>query len=171
MNSAYVYLQLYKLFDKSTPVKADCGKLCDAACCKGEDSGMYLFPGEKRVFDLLNPDWIKCEKSDFTYEFEGKKKPLWIAFCNGTCDRYQRPLACRIFPLTPILGDDGKLDIIIDPRSKGICPLGANFELDDFDAGFIKNVRKAFLTLSKNKEFAEFLKAYTEYLKEFEKFI
>ncbi len=171
MNSAYVYLQLYKLFNNSTPIKADCGKLCNAACCKGEDGGMYLFPGEKRVFELLTPDWIRLEKSDFTYEYNGKKKSVYIAFCNESCDRFERPLACRIFPLTPILDDDGKLDIIIDPRSKAICPMGAAFKLDDFDAGFIKNVKKTFITLSKNKEFAEFLKAYTEYLKDFQKFI
>lgn len=171
MNSAYIYLQLYKLFDKSTPVKADCGKLCNAACCKGTDCGMYLFPGEKRVYDLLSPEWVKIEKSDFSYNFGGKTKNLFIAFCNEECDRYQRPLACRIFPLTPILNDDGKLDIIIDPRSKSLCPLGATFTLEDFDPTFVKNVRKVFTVLSKNKEFAEFLTAYTEYLKDFQKFI
>ena len=68
MNSAYVYLQIYKLFDSCTPIKADCGQLCDKACCKGDnDCGMYLFPGEKEVYKLLSPDWVKIEQSDFTY--------------------------------------------------------------------------------------------------------
>ena len=49
MNTAYIYLQLYKLFDDVTPVPVDCGQLCDKACCKGDDSGMFLFPGEKEV--------------------------------------------------------------------------------------------------------------------------
>ena len=171
MNSAYIYLQLYKLFDNCTPVKVDCGQLCSAACCKGTDCGMYLFPGEKKVYDLLNPEWVKIEKSDFKYTYKRKKKSLYIAFCNENCDRFQRPLACRIFPLTPILSDDGKLDIIIDPRSKSICPLGQAFTLDDFEPQFIKNVRKAFIMLCKNKEFSKFMVEYTKYIKDFQKFI
>ena len=62
MNVEYIYLQLYRLFDNSTPLKADCGKLCGKSCCKGDDGGMYLFPGEEKVFGLLNPDWTKIEK-------------------------------------------------------------------------------------------------------------
>ena len=61
MNSAYVYLQLYRLFDTNTPLPVDCGKLCDCACCKGEGSGMFLFPGEKEVFKLLNPNGFEIE--------------------------------------------------------------------------------------------------------------
>ena len=171
MNSAYVYLQLYKLFDNCTPVKADCGALCSSACCKGEDSGMYLFPGEKKVYSLLNPDWIKIEKSDFKYKFNGMEKSVYIAFCKGICDRYQRPLACRIFPLTPIIGVSGKLDIIIDPRSKSLCPLGMSFNLDDFAPSFVKNVKKTFTVLCKNKEFLAFMQYYSDYLKDFQKFI
>lgn len=72
MNTAYIYLQLYKLFDDVTPVPVDCGQLCDKACCKGDDRGMFLFPGEKEVFNLLNPDWVRIEKTDFTYDYNGK---------------------------------------------------------------------------------------------------
>ena len=50
MNSAYLYLQLYRLFDSITPVRTDCGGLCDKACCRGDDGGMYLFPGECLYF-------------------------------------------------------------------------------------------------------------------------
>lgn len=171
MNAAYVYLQIYKLFDNCTPVKADCGSLCDSLCCKGDDSGMYLFPGEKKVYDLLEPDWVSIKKSDFKYSYNGKEKHIYIAFCNENCDRYQRPLACRIFPLTPILDNDGKLDIIIDPRSKSLCPLSQSFTMDDFDALFVKNVKKAFTLLMKNKEFSAFMTEYTDYLKDFQKFI
>ncbi len=171
MNSAYVYLQLYKLFDNSTPVKGDCGKLCGAMCCQGEDTGMYLFPGEKKVYNLLEPDWIEIEKSDFKYIYEGKEKHLNIAFCKGECDRFQRPLACRIFPLTPILDEGGKLDIIVDPRSKSICPLGKTFTLEDFEPVFVKNVKKTFTVLCKNKEFITFMEAYSEYIRDFQKFI
>lgn len=171
MNSAYVYLQLYRLFDESTPTGVDCGRLCGAACCLGDESGMYLFPGEKKVYELLAPSWIRLERSDFSYEYNGAKKNLFIAFCSGECDRYQRPLACRIFPLTPIISADGRLDVIVDPRSKSVCPLGKAFELSDFDAQFVKNVKKAFCMLCKNKEFSVFMREYSDYLREFERFV
>lgn len=170
MNTAYVYLQLYKLFDDSTPIPADCGILCGKACCAGDESGMYLFPGEKKVFDLLTPDWAHIERSDFTYTYNGSEKPVHIAFCNGACDRFQRPLACRIFPLTPYLDAQGRLQIIVDPRAKPVCPLSAGLEADQFDASFIRNVRKAFTLLCKNREFKAFLRDYSAYLDDFLKF-
>lgn len=170
MNSAYLYLQLYRLFDGVTPVPADCGALCGKACCRGDDGGMYLFPGEERVYSLLQPDWIKIEDSDFTYEFNGTEKHVPIAFCNGRCDRYQRPLACRIFPLTPYL-EKGKLSVITDPRSKAVCPLGKALTLDDYDRAFVRNVRNCFILLSKNPEFRAFLEEYSQYLDEFLRFM
>ena len=170
MNTAYVYLPLYKLFDNTTPIPVDCGKLCNKACCKGEDSGMYLFPGEREVYSLLNPDWISIEDSDFKYTHNGKTYSVPIAFCNGKCDRYQRPLACRIFPLTPILDEKGKLKIINDPRGKPVCPLCKTFSLSDYDQGFLHQVEKAFTLLMKNKQFASFMTAYSDYLNEFNRF-
>lgn len=169
MNTAYVYLQLYKLFDDITPIKADCGQLCHKACCKGDDSGMYLFPGEKKVYDLLSPSWIKIEASDFYYTAGGKKRNVPIAMCNGKCDRFQRPLACRIFPLTPYL-ENGELKIITDPRAKAVCPLAKVMSVKEYDPDFIKNVERTFTLLMKNKTFAEFMEQYTEYISEYLKF-
>lgn len=170
MNTAYVYLQLYRLFDSVTPVSADCGRLCAKACCKGDDSGMFLFPGEKSVFTLLNPDWIKTEKTDFTYKYNGKTYNTPIAVCSGACDRYQRPLACRIFPLTPHLGKDGRLEVIVDPRAKALCPMAKAFLIEDFDDTFVKNIKKAFLLLMKNKRFAAFFEEYSKYIDDFRRF-
>ena len=170
MNIEYVYLQLYRLFDSSTPIKADCGKLCGKRCCSGEDCGMYLFPGEEKVYKLLEPDWAKVEKSDFTYTFNRKAKKVPILFCNGRCDRYQRPLACRIFPLTPYIDKSGKLTIITDPRAKSICPLAKVLSEDEFDIKFLKNVKKAFSLLSKNSEIRAFLEEYSKYLDEYKIF-
>lgn len=169
MNAAYVYLQLYRLFDSSTPTHFDCGKLCSKACCKGDDCGMYLFPGEKKVFGMLNPEWAEIETSEFTYNFGGKTKHVPILFCSGECDRFQRPLACRIFPLTPYL-EDGKLRIIVDPRAKSVCPLTKNTEISDFAPDFAESVYKAFRILMSNKEFYSFMEAYSEYIKEYFKF-
>lgn len=170
MNIAYIYLQLYRLFDRSTPIKGDCGKLCQKACCEGEDSGMYLFPGEDAVFRLLNPDWAKIEKSDFTYIYNGEEKKVPLLVCDGKCDRYQRPLACRIFPLTPYLNKSGKLEIIVDPRAKALCPLSQELLADEFDYRFINNVKKAFVLLLKNDEIKEYMQRYSEYIDEYRKF-
>lgn len=169
MNAEYVYLQLYKLFDKNTPLTFDCGRICNKACCKGDDCGMYLFPQEESVYKLLNPDWAKIEKSDFTYNNE-KEKNTKILFCNGDCDRYQRPLACRIFPLTPYINKDNKLEIIIDPRAKSVCPVSTELAIGDFDTTFVKNVRRTFNILIQNKEVYAFLVEYSKMLDEYLKF-
>ncbi len=170
MNIAYIYLQIYRLFDEVTPIKGDCGLLCDGACCKGEDAGMYLFPGEEKVYKLLNPDWAEFEKSDFYYEYQGKKKNVPIIFCKGECDRYQRPLACRIFPLTPYINKGGEPEVIIDPRSRAICPLPKELELDEFDYRFVKNIKKAFNLLMRNAEIREYMNKYSEYIDEYRRF-
>ena len=169
MNAAYVYLQLYKLFDNVTPLKHDCGLLCNRACCEGDDCGMYLFPGEKKVYELLNCSWADIEMSEFEYEHDGKVKKTPILFCGSNCDRYQRPLACRIFPLTPYLRD-GKLEIIVDPRAKSVCPLSYSDDINEFEPDFIKNVEKVFRVLLTNREFYSFMKAYSEYIDEYLKF-
>ena len=90
--------------------------------------------------------------------------------CQGYCDRYQRPLACRIFPLTPYLDKNGHMDIIVDPRAKGVCPMAKGIYLEDFDAVFIKNIKKAFSLLMKNKQFKAFMVEYSKYLDEFKRF-
>ena len=170
MNSAYIYLQLYKIFDNVTPLKVDCGQLCNSICCQGEDSGMFLFPGEEAVYKLLKPKGFRIEKTDLKYDDNGKERYASILFCEGECDRYIRPLACRIFPLTPILNKNGKIDIITDPRAKSICPLAKTFYMEEYEQQFVKAVRKAFVLLSKNKHVYSFLKEYTDYINEFNRF-
>ena len=170
MNSAYIYLQIYRLFDTTTPLKFDCGKLCNSACCEGDESGMYLFPGEESVYRLLNCDWATIEKSDFTYSHNGKTKNVPLLVCKGKCDRYERPLACRIFPLSPYVDKDGKLQVIMDPRAKSVCPIAKELDMDELSESFSRRVKKAFLPLMKNAEFRAFMKTYSEYLDEFQKF-
>ena len=172
MNAAYIYLQLYRLFDDTTPVAVDCGQLCGSACCKDDDdgdNGMYLFPGEKEILKLLKPSWAKIERSDFSYEYEGKTYNVPIALCSGECDRYSRPLACRIFPLTPHLNSEGKMEIIIDPRAKKICPL-TRLYMEDFDPAFVRNVKRCFSLLMHSRHFSAFMKEYSAYIDEYLRF-
>ena len=40
------------LLENATPLKGDCGRLCRAACCAGdEETGMLLFPGEETLYE------------------------------------------------------------------------------------------------------------------------
>ncbi len=170
MNSAYIYLQLYRLFDNNTPLPIDCGKLCNSACCQGEDSGMLLFPGEEEVYNLLKPEAMRIEETDLIYSYKDTEHKTPILFCGGKCDRYIRPLACRIFPLTPVLDDNGHIEIIIDPRAKSVCPLAKTLYIDEYDENFVKSVKKTFVLLNKNKQVHNFLVEYTKYIHEFTKF-
>ena len=51
--------------------------------------------------------------------------------CDGTCDRYQRPLACRIFPLTPYLGKDGKIEGAVKHGKSWLIPINAKKPIDN----------------------------------------
>ena len=103
-----------------TPMKCDCGELCGAACCvepeDGEIIGMALFPGEKALYESRS-EWYKLY-----YDHRGKNPVL---VCRGECPRDQRPLACRIFPLTPYI-KNGKMSVKMDARSAAMCPLYAH---------------------------------------------
>lgn len=114
-----LYQQIYKVLNHTTPLVVDCGKLCGARCCQSEgeeESGMYLFPGEQVMFRREN--WCRMEDSAFT----SSGRPVPILFCDPPCPRQLRPLACRIFPFVPYVRQ-GKLTVIKDPRSRGMCPL------------------------------------------------
>ena len=171
MKCAYIYLQLYRLFDEVTPINVDCGKLCNKACCKGEDSGMLLFPGEEAVYKLFAPEWARIERTNMTYTHNSQEYPVNILFCSGECERYQRPLSCRIFPLTPYINKYGELEIITDPRAKGVCRLAQLLPFEEYDAQFIKNVRRSFTLLLKNERIYSFFKMYSEYLDEYRRFL
>lgn len=115
-----LYRQAYRILNDTTPLEVDCGQLCGARCCQSEgeeESGMYLFPGEEVMFHGAG-DWVRIEDSDFV----SGGKPVPILFCQPPCPRELRPLACRIFPLVPYF-KNGTLEIIKDPRARGMCPL------------------------------------------------
>lgn len=86
-----------------TPLKPfNCGKLCSARCCSGGDNdGMGLFPGEKELLESSTDFEINDSEGNFG-------EPVVV--CRGGCDRRKRPLACRIFPLFPLLRCPEKID-------------------------------------------------------------
>lgn len=129
---------IYRLLDRVSPLPTDCGALCGAACCNcGGDSsspeaadfdmGIYLLPGEEKLFSRKE-DWLKWsvedpQDYDFPDSWHGK---IYFVRCNCApfCPREKRPLQCRFFPLAPHLAEDGQLVLIrCDLELPYICPL------------------------------------------------
>ena len=67
--------RIYRLLDQVSPVDYDCGELCGAACCtcQDPDMGIYLLPGEEKMFtrdeDWLSWGWCMAEDYEFICEY------------------------------------------------------------------------------------------------------
>ena len=156
------YNYLYRKLNKRTPLRNDCGKLCNNACCvdtEGETLGMYLFPGEEEMFTDKNN--FTVEESEL--EYSGKKAK--ILYCKPYCNRQERPLACRIFPLFPYITVGGELKVIVDPRGRNICPLYKG-ECTDLNSSFVRAVRHIGEILANDEEAFEFLFALSRLIDE-----
>ena len=121
-----------KLLAEVTPLKTDCGRVCGARCCRpmeGEETGMLLFPGEETEYSG-KPGW------------KLKETPAgMLAVCPGNCERSERPLACRIFPLLPVIRE-GSVRVAADQRAKAVCPL-LRQGIRGMDPAFTDAVREA----------------------------
>jgi len=135
-----------------TPLKKDCGRVCGARCCRpleGEETGMLLFPGEAEAY---------TGKSGFQVRKTGQGDLL---ICSGTCRREERPLSCRLFPLLPLIGDDGAIRVVTDLRAKAVCPLARQGK-SALDPAFVDAVREAGGLLAQSDEQAVFLDMLAE---------
>lgn len=142
-----IYSAVFEIIGDKTPLKTDCGILCENACCKGdENTGMRLFPNEETALEV-----------------RGK-----LCVCNGSCKRSTRPLACRIFPFFPTVNTDGNIKVKIDARALRLCPLVENCDKIRFDKDFIKAIRKAGRILQKDKEILRFMRETTEEIELYE---
>lgn len=151
------YSRIYKLLENVTPLKKDCGVLCDGLCCKdidGEPSGMLLFPHEEEM--LTNADFGEIIESNCEYGEEGISK---LFICKGKCDRALRPLACRIFPLLPYRHklEGKKMKIIMDKRAKGMCPLARSLEPEQLEPLFVENVTKVCIEILRLSDGADYI--------------
>lgn len=160
-SSKGMYLSLYCLLEKETPLRFDCGRLCGAACCQvtGELPGMYLFPGEEVMF---------TGKEGFTLS-EAQLPgfgPVRLLSCEGRCERAARPLSCRIFPLAPRV-EQGRIAARPDPRGRVVCPLcrGSSGALS---SSFTDAVEQAFARLWEDPETHGFIEALSRHLDEFD---
>ena len=141
-----MYEKIFRTLGDLTPLKADCGLLCQGACCKGdENTGMRLFPGE--------------ESSLTVKELPSGDR---LAVCDGTCDRNKRPLACRIFPFFPTIDEDGEIFVEEDDRAQNVCPMIGHADEILFDPKFLRAVKKAGKILAEDERCREFLQKSTE---------
>lgn len=138
------------LFDDLTPLRTDCGLTCGGACCQplaGENTGMLLFPGEEKYYEgrpgyALTPTAMGM-----------------LLTCEGRCEREDRPLSCRLFPLLPLLRPDG-VKVATDLRAKTVCPLARQGK-DALLADFVSAVRQAGRILAEDGEQRDFLARLT----------
>lgn len=144
-----------RLYHKTPLGFYNCGRLCDGLCCRGDEQGMWLFPYEEEIFE--NKEGFEVCETEGNYGY-----PMVI--CSGECDRAERPLACRIFPLFPLVTEDeGKIRIkvIYDPRA-GMCPLTRQNK--EIDSSFIKEIYKSTRYLIRDEKILEYLKAVSSEL-------
>lgn len=137
-----------RLLEKLTPLKADCGLTCGAACCQPDEDGqggVRLFPGEAELYE--GADWARVEGG--------------ILVCGGRCPREMRPLGCRIFPLTPCRKKSGKLSVRVDRRAFAMCPLAPG-GLRALDPAFASAVLEALEAIDETPEGREFLNGWIE---------
>ena len=139
------------LLEQLTPLKRDCGTLCGGACCRsleGEATGMLLFPGEE-------DDYVGLEGWQLMETKHG-----WLVSCPGKCDRSIRPLACRIFPLLPLLRED-EVHVAVDARARAVCPLSRQGRAA-MDQDFVEAVRLVGVLLAEDEEQRAMLQQLTD---------
>lgn len=150
-----MYDKIFKIMGELTPLTVDCGVLCDGACCKGDaQTGMRLFPHEKSSLDIT--------------ELESGER---LAVCSGSCNRSERPLACRNFPFFPTIDEDGKIYVEPDYRAARLCPLITHSDEIIFDPKFFKALEKVGKILAKDNECKEYLYKVTEEIDMFYNFL
>ena len=110
---------------------------------------MLLFPGEEEAY-TGKEGWTIRETAMGL-----------MAVCPGHCDRDGRPLACRLFPLLPVIREDGEVRAVTDLRARAVCPL-ARQGRSALDPAFTEAVREAGSLLSADGEQAAFLKRLEE---------
>lgn len=109
---------------------------------------MLLFPGE---------DALYRDREGWTIR-QTPAGPMVI--CPGTCNREERPLACRLFPLLPVIRS-GTVKAAVDQRAYAVCPL-ARQGIRALDPEFAEAVREAGRMLAEDGEQYRFLEVLTE---------
>ena len=147
---ANILLRAREALGGLTPMLTDCGLLCGAACCRPDadgQGGVYLFPGEDALVEGC--EWARVVPSEFA--------PMLV--CEGACPREERPLGCRIFPLTPVRGRNGRWTVRMDARARAMCPLVAS-GVRGLDPDFVRAARDALRIIAAVPEGEVFLERW-----------
>lgn len=153
-----LYNKAYSEIGALTPISADCGKLCGAKCCQGDENmGMILFPGEEKLMKAYGFPVKETKMNGI---------PVFFTTCPGHCKRPYRPLSCRIYPLAPDFRD-GELKIVEDPRAKLSCPL---LVANAVERKFHDAVLRAFEILLQDEGIRNMLCHYTVMLDKYRNF-
>lgn len=156
MSAISSVLAARELLNTLTPLKTDCGRLCQAACCQGdENTGMLLFPEEETLYEDCS--FAKVLPLDYTLG----STQAHLLVCHRRCEREMRPLACRLFPLFLKFKEDGVTKLRMDVRAKSVCPL-TDYGIKSLDPEFKQAVRKAYDSLLEDEICAAYLKALDE---------
>lgn len=134
---------VYRLLDMVQTEVFDCGTLCGNACClsgwEESDMGIFLLPGEHLLLKEADPEgkcfeWeaLSPEEVEFPKSWD---EPVYFVRCVNPphCRRDIRPVQCRTFPLKPVIGESGVLEMIWnDDELPYVCPLiEGNFPIHD----------------------------------------
>lgn len=142
-----------EILGELTPLKTDCGRLCEGACCQPDesgDNGMLLLPFEEKFYHKpIDGFTYKLVEDERLYR--GGKRLV----CEGQCPREHRPIACRIFPLrmkvvTENRGECHHVEAELDPRAWAVCPLLEEGGLRAMRSEFIHAVEQAGTLLCQN---------------------
>ena len=140
------------LLSDITPLKHDCGCLCDSACCRDEGelgSLVWLLPGEE---DTPMP-WADL----VTTAMPVIQTQISAISCNGPCSRSDRPFCCRIFPLSPYYSEKRQeWDVRMDRRAAPICPL-FRYGKAGLDPAFVEAARRAVRLLAGDPKWEQWL--------------
>ena len=142
-----------------TPMKNDCGALCGAACCRPDgygQGGVCLLPGEVELLGAA--PWCAVAHE--------ARMDAPMILCQGPCERSLRPFLCRVFPLCPALGRDGRWTVRMDARARAVCPL-ARAGLRGLDPDFVRGAVRAVRILAGDAQIEAFLRRWSEIEAEF----
>ncbi len=146
--------------EEITPLETDCGQVCGGRCCHAtaDSIGMLLFPGEEAFL----------EGTDFRiHPAEGGA----LLTCSGRCDRARRPLACRMFPLFPMVEENGRIRAVYDPRGWRLCPLIRQCAHVPLRRDFVRAVRRAGRMLMEDPACAAFLRQQSEEIRQLDRLV
>ncbi len=133
MTGLKTYEKVYTMLDSVSPLRDDCGKLCGSICCSDEPffgtdgAYIYLLPGEKEYLEANGCNLIIEKQPASEHDIPSSwGEFVYTARCPGAgkCDRKNRPIQCRTFPLEPHLKKKGRLELIYcDTELPYNCPL------------------------------------------------